>query len=128
VTPYLIIADPGAEIAFLDEIVGVNVVDRMVGADGIVQHASIVIGDSLVLMGSRPGDRQTWPAMLYVRVDDVDAAHAKALERGAASVRAPADQPFGDRNGGVRSPQGIEWWFAATVEKKAKRPAKARKR
>lgn len=120
VTPYLIIADPGAEIAFLEKVLGATVDHQMVAKDGIVQHASIVIGDSVVMMGSRPDDRRTWPAMLYVQVDDVDARHAKALKNGAAPVREPADQPYGDRNAGFRSPQGIEWWVARRIEKKAK--------
>lgn len=46
-------------------------------------------------------------AVLVVRVDDVDDAHAKAVAAGAQSVAAPADRPdWGVRAAHLRAPEG----------------------
>ena len=42
------------------------------------------------------------PSMIYLYVDNVDELYAQALSAGATSISAPADQPYGDRSGGVQ--------------------------
>jgi len=69
------------------------------------------IADSVVMLADVPPGRETFPSMLHLYVDDVDAAYARSLKAGAASVRKPTDQPDGDRRGGVRDEWGDEWWF-----------------
>ena len=56
------------------------------------------------------------PGMLLLYVDDVDASYQRALTAGAASIRAPADQFFGDRSGGVRDSSGNTWWISTHIE------------
>ena len=48
----------------------------------------------------RPGD-----VMLYLQVEDVDAAHRTWLERGVETVTEPHDEPFG-RTFAFRDPDG----------------------
>ena len=57
-----------------------------------------------------------FPLMLNVYVDDVDAAFAAAVEHGAAPLREPADQFYGDRTGGVVDSQGNQWWMSTHIE------------
>jgi len=38
-----------------------------------------------------------------------------ALEAGAESVREPADQPYGDRNAGVKDAFGNQWFVATQI-------------
>jgi uncharacterized glyoxalase superfamily protein PhnB len=55
-----------------------------------------MIGDSLVMV-SRAGPRETFPAFLYVYVDDADSTCQRALDAGAVSLEAVWDTPYGDR-------------------------------
>jgi PhnB protein len=60
-----------------------------------------------------------WPAKsnsLYVYVDDVDAAYARALKAGATSVRAPENAFYGDRTSAIKDPFGNSWAIATHVE------------
>ena len=42
----------------------------------------------------------------------VDAAVAKAVERGAEIIAAPADKPYQERQAGIRDAAGNTWWIA----------------
>jgi PhnB protein len=46
--------------------------------------------------------------MLYV--PDVDAVFHRAVQAGATSLAAPADRPWGDRDGAVKDPGGNTWY------------------
>ena len=63
------------------------------------------IGDSIVLV-SGAGERDAFPAFLYVYVDDADATYARAVAAGAVTLEAPLDTPYGDRRAMVRDPWG----------------------
>ena len=56
------------------------------------------------------------PGAIYLYVDDADDVYQKALKAGGTSVMEPADQFYGDRNGGVRDPLGNLWWIATHIE------------
>ncbi len=56
------------------------------------------------------------PATLYLYVADVDATYRRALEAGATSLSAPADQFYGDRSAGVVDPTGNRWYIATRIE------------
>ena len=67
-------------------------------------------------MGKAAEDHQPQNAMLYIYVEDTDAAYKRAIEKGAVSVMEPADQFYGDRNAGVKDKDGVNWWMATHVE------------
>jgi len=46
----------------------------------------------------------------------VDAVYDRALKAGATSLNPPADQPYGDRNGGVKDPFGNTWYIATHIK------------
>src|SRR5262249_56463811 len=54
--------------------------------------AEIRIGDSVVLV-TAAGDREVFPAFLYVYVADADAVYERALAAGATSLEEPFDTP-----------------------------------
>lgn len=56
------------------------------------------------------------PAAIYLYLDNVDAAYAAALKAGAISIAEPADQPYGDRNAGVKDLFGNIWYIATHKE------------
>jgi uncharacterized glyoxalase superfamily protein PhnB len=49
---------------------------------------------------------------LHLYVSDADAVYQHALQAGAHSVYAPMDQPYGDREAGVRDVAGNIWFIA----------------
>jgi uncharacterized glyoxalase superfamily protein PhnB len=114
VNPYLVVDDPNGLIAFLTQVLDAREVHRSV-FEGRTTHAEVRIGDAVVMIGGAQGWTPT-PAMLYVYVDDCDAAYAGAIASGAESIMEPADMFYGDRHGGVRDPFGNSWWIATHIE------------
>lgn len=115
VTPYLVIRDVASVLAFAAAAYDAREQLRMAREDGTIAHAEVVIGDSVVMMGEPETERDLMPAMLYLRVDDVDATYQRALAAGAVSVREPEDQEYGERSAGVRDAAGNIWYFAAPL-------------
>jgi PhnB protein len=116
VTPYLLVPDADAELAFLKSAFGATEVSCQRNADRTVMHAEVRIGDSLVMLGQAGGQWKPVAAALYLWVDDVDATYAKALRAGATSESEPEDKPYGHRNAGVIDGNKITWWIGAPVK------------
>lgn len=123
-TPYLIIEGTSEAIAFYQQAFGATVrVRHDVEGRGIM-HAEIRIGDSpLMLADAAPGIDARGPksfggspASLMLYVEDVDASFARAVGAGAKVLHPVADQPYGDRMGGLEDPFGYRWWVASRVE------------
>ena len=115
ITPQLIVEDAQETLDFIAAAFGAELLD-VYESDGTINHAEATIGDSRVMVASASSEFPSFPAMLVVYVDDVDAAYQRALEHGAASLREPEDQFYGDRTGGVRDGQGNQWWISTHVE------------
>ena len=115
VTPYLVVADADAELAFLKAAFGAIETGCQRSPDNKVMHAEVMIGDSLVMLGQASERWKPIPASLYLWVDDVDSTYARALHGGAISESEPEDKPYGHRNGGVIDRNGVTWWIAAPV-------------
>ena len=117
VTPYLVVRDADAELAFLKAAFGGVETTCHRNADNTVMHAEITIGDSLVMLGQAGGQWEPRnAAALYLWVNDVDATYAKALQAGAVSESEPEDKPYGHRNAGVIDRNGVTWWIGAAVK------------
>lgn len=115
VSPYLVVAGVGKLIDFTKQAFGASEVFVSKRPDGSVQHAEIKIGDSIVMMGEG-GDSKQFPGMLHLYLEDVDAVYRRALQAGAKSLREPADQPYGDRSGGVEDVFGNQWWISSHIK------------
>jgi PhnB protein len=116
VTPYLLVADANAELAFLQAAFGATEANCQRNADNSVMHAEVNVGDSLVMLGQAGGPWKPRAGALYLWVDDVDATYARALHAGATSESEPEDKPYGHRNAGVIDPNGVTWWIGAPVK------------
>ncbi|MGH2484617.1 MAG: VOC family protein [Ktedonobacterales bacterium] len=115
ITPYLVIRDVARELAFVAAAFDARETLRMERPNGTIAHAEVMIGDSVVMMGEPESEHELMPAMLSMRVDDVDAAYQRALTAGAESTREPADQSYGERSAGVRDATGTIWYLAAPL-------------
>ncbi|MEW6691795.1 MAG: VOC family protein [Pseudomonadota bacterium] len=116
VTPSLSVRGAAGLIEFMQQAFDAEVQDCLMRPDGAVGHATLKIGDSIVMLGEVMGEWPPMPASLYLYVDDVDATYRRALKAGAASVMEPADMFWGDRHSGVRDAWGNVWLLATHVE------------
>lgn len=112
VTPYLVVKDATALLAFMERAFGAEVIARHEGPDGRVVHADVRIGDSRVMIGEATAEWAPTRAMIHLYVPDADAVHRAAVAAGARSIREPEDMDYGDRSGGVEDPSGTQWWIA----------------
>jgi uncharacterized glyoxalase superfamily protein PhnB len=103
-------------IGFLKRAFGAQEIAKYASPDGVVHHAQIRVGDSVVEMGEAHGPYQPMPSMFYVYVPDCDALYRRALAAGAKSLHELADQPYGDRTGAVTDPFGNIWYVATHVK------------
>lgn len=115
VTPYLHARGAAEMIDFLKRSLSADEEFRAQAPDGVIQHARLRIGDSIVELGEAHGPWQPMPTMFYLYVDDVDGWYRHAVDAGSISISEPADQPYGDRVAGVRDPFGNEWYIATHI-------------
>lgn len=124
VTPYLVVADCAAAIAFYTRAFGAEEMMRMPTPDGKIMHAEIRIGDSFLMLsdeapdwGARgPNHYGGSPVSVMLYLPDADATYAAALAAGATSIRPMENQFWGDRMGRVADPFGHQWSLGTHVE------------
>ncbi len=116
VQPYMHPLRAGPVMTFLKQAFGAQELGRHASPDGVIHHLMLKIGDSFMEMGEAQGPYQPMPAMYYLYVPDCDAAYQRALQAGATSLSEPADQPYGDRNAGVKDAFGNQWYIATHVK------------
>ncbi len=116
VTPYLVVSDVRALIAFAQQAFGARDATTVEGNDGKIMHGEMRIGDSVVMMGEPNEGNPPTSAMLHLYVEDVDATYERALAAGATSTREPKDEFYGDRTAGIRDVWGNQWWMATHME------------
>lgn len=103
-------------IGFLKRAFGAQETAKYASPDGVVHHALIRVGDSMVEMGEAHGKYPPMPTMFYLYVADCDAVYRRALAAGATSISEPADQPYGDRSAGVKDAFGNTWYIATHIK------------
>lgn len=114
VTPWVVSQrDTAALIGFLVAVFDATELNR-IEADGVLVHAEVRIGDSVVMLFDQP----RWPAapdFLRVFVADDAEVLRRAVERGAVVVTAPTELFWGDRVSRFRDPFGNLWWVQQRV-------------
>jgi PhnB protein len=105
-------------IAFLTRAFGATKIEKYASPDGVIHHAHLTIGDTVIEMGEAHGPYQPMPTRFYLYVPHVDATYRRALEAGATSVSEPADQPYGDRLAGVADAFGNQWLIATMIKER----------
>jgi len=110
VTPYITVHKPAELIDFVTESFGAIEHFRATGSAGGM-HAEVSIGDSIVMIGGAE-HIQPMPTAIHLYVPDVDQAYERALRAGGKSLMPVADQPYGERSGGVEDVHGNRWYIA----------------
>ncbi len=125
VTPSLTCTPCADAIEFYKKAFGAEeIVPRMADADGVVAHAEMRIGDSVIMLGDEWPDGPTKSPStlggstmaLFVYTDDVDSLWARALHAGAEVVFPLEVQFYGDKGGRLRDPFGHTWGLAQHIE------------
>lgn len=125
-TPYVMVRDVDAAIAFYQQAFGATELMRVTRDDGTIGHAEIKIGESPIMLGGHANIQATGgsmenlpPVSIYLYVEDADTLFGQAVAAGAKSLYPVTAQPYGVREGGLADPFGIVWWVATAQEKEA---------
>jgi PhnB protein len=117
VTPHLVCAGAADAIEFYKKAFNAVELSRVPGAQGRLMHASIRIGDSVVMLNDEFPDWKSFgpkslkgsPVTIHLYVEDVDSFVARAVAAGA-KITMPIDDMFwGDRYGQLEDPFGHHW-------------------
>ncbi|MCD0447279.1 VOC family protein [Glycomyces sp. A-F 0318] len=111
VNPFIVADAAGELIGFLTAVFDAEDVPeaRTLDTDGLILHAELRIGDSLLTVADRKPDWPFTPALIRVYVDDADAVLARAERLGGRVVTRPTDF-FGDTLARFQDPAGNLWW------------------
>ncbi|HEX8296609.1 MAG TPA: VOC family protein [Chthoniobacteraceae bacterium] len=124
VTPSLTIKGAADALEFYKQALGAEELYRIEGEGGMIMHAEIKIGDSVVMLSD---EFPEWGALgpksvggasssLMIYTEDSDALAARAVAAGA-KLRQPVNLQFwGDRTGMIEDPFGHRWSLATRVE------------
>lgn len=121
-SPYMVVRDAAASVRFYQAAFGFTVEGELMKDDqGVVQHASMKLGDASIMFGPHGLSPDMRPPIssgavdglsLYVYVPDVDALTARAERGGATILQRPTDQFWQDRTAAFRDIDGYHWTFA----------------
>ena len=115
VIPTLRYRDAPSAITFLVDGLGFRLTARYPEDGDRVDHAELVLGDGMVMLGSAGAGELDTPiggASVYLVVDsdeDVDRLHRRAVDAGATTVIEPRDEDYGGRDAAVRDADGNTW-------------------
>jgi uncharacterized glyoxalase superfamily protein PhnB len=121
--PYLAVDGAAAALDWYRDVLGALETTRFVGDDGRVGHAEVVIGGARMYLADQfpeidvmgPLERGGTTVTLHLEVVEVDHTHQRAVDAGARSERAPADQPHGSRTATVVDPWGHRWMLSEPI-------------
>jgi uncharacterized glyoxalase superfamily protein PhnB len=132
--PSVYYRDPFAALDWLEKAFGFERSMVITDADGQLAHSQMSFGDGYIMVGREWADYTASPISLggknthgiHVQLrDGIDAHCARARAAGAAILREPADQFYGDRVYAARDPEGHVWSFAQTVRTVTREEAEA---
>jgi PhnB protein len=111
-TPYLVCGGVLRLLEFLQQAFGAEETVRAAREDGLISHAAVRIGDSMVEMGEASGEWKPMLAGLHLYVPDAAEVYRRAVNAGAQSLYEPRDMDYGDLEGGIKDPSGNHWYIA----------------
>jgi uncharacterized glyoxalase superfamily protein PhnB len=125
ITPYLIVKDADAAIAFYIEAFGAEEQFRLTDPhSGKIGHADLRVGEAGFMLADEhpdfgalsPATVGGTPVKLHLSVADSDATVARAERAGATVLRKVQDQFHGERSGMIADPFGHQWFIGSPTE------------
>ncbi len=123
VTPGFAVPHAGKVIELIERAFGGKTVERYDGPNGVVFHAEVRLGDSVVMLGSGQPGEPARPASLSLYVDTgdaVDTTYRRALDAGAKVIEEPTNKFYGYRSTCIEDAGGNRWTICAIVEQLTK--------
>jgi PhnB protein len=123
-TPHLTVRNAAEALEFYKKALGAEVLHIARMPDGKVMHASLRIGDSMLMLNDEfpehgalsPLAHNGTGVAIHIYTDDADAAFNRAVSAGAQVKMPLMDQFWGDRYGIVTDPYGHMWSIATHVK------------
>ena len=123
-TPHLTVRNAEQALEFYKNAFGAEVLHVAHMPDGKVMHASLRIGDSMLMLNDEFPDHGALSPLstggsavtIHIYTDNVDAAFNRAVSAGAQVKMPLADQFWGDRYGVVTDPFGHKWSLGAHIK------------
>jgi uncharacterized glyoxalase superfamily protein PhnB len=123
-TPHLTVRNAEQALEFYKNAFGADVLHVAHMPDGKVMHASLRIGDSMLMLNDEFPDYGTLSPLstggsavtIHIYTENVDAAFNRAVSAGAQVKMPLADQFWGDRYGVVADPFGHKWSLGAHIK------------
>jgi PhnB protein len=117
VTPFLHPVGAPGLIEFMEKAFDAETISREQSPDGMIHHAVVRIGNSMIEMGEAHGQlAQPMPPALFMTVDNLEESYARALNAGATSLQPPKNQDYG-RTAWVKDRWDNIWYLTAALEK-----------
>jgi PhnB protein len=123
ISPALTCKNAASAIEFYKSVFGATEIMRMPGPGGVIMHAEIRIGDSVVFindeipgMAVAPSGAAINPVYLFLYTEDVDAVFHRAVAANCKVTMPVTNQFWGDRYGKFNDPFGHSWGVATHVE------------
>ena len=116
VTPFLHPIGAAGLIEFMKQAFAAEEISREQSPEGMIHHALVRIGNSMIEMGEAHGEAQPMPPALFVNVENLEETYTRALDAGATSLQAPTTQAYG-RTAWVKDSWDNVWYLTAPIEK-----------
>ena len=110
ITPYFHTEGASGFINFLEQVFGAKTRERHDSPEGLVLHAKMVIGDSVLELSDARGQAQPMASAIHLYVSDADATYRRALQAGATSLYEPTDR-LGRRTAAFKDAYGHSWYL-----------------
>src|SRR5437773_8816909 len=102
ITPYLFVQGASRLIEFISAAFEGELIFQQKRPDGAIMHATMRIGDSMLMLADPTPQFGPMPTSIYLYVRDCDAVYHSALNSAGVSVFRIITFPSGERYGGVR--------------------------
>ncbi len=123
ISPALTCKDAARAIEFYKSVFGATEIMRMPGPGGVIMHAELRIGDSVIFLNDEipgmtagPSGSSINPVYLFLYTEDVDSIYNRAVSMGSKVVMPLENMFWGDRYGKFNDPFGHSWGVATHVE------------
>jgi PhnB protein len=123
ISPSLTCKNAASAIEFYKSVFGATEMMRMPGPGGMIMHAEIRVGDSVVFVNDEipglsvaPSGATLNPVYLFLYTEDVDAVFSRAVAANCKVTMPVMNQFWGDRYGKFNDPFGHTWGVATHVE------------
>jgi MerR family transcriptional regulator, thiopeptide resistance regulator len=120
--PLLVYRDILAAHDFLVNVLGFESGGVHYDAEGRAVHGEVRVGTTTLWLHRVTEEHELGSPVSGVRgsgmvvfVDDVDTHFERVRAAGIRTDDEPRDQPYGQREYGVRDPEGHRWWFATPI-------------